>query len=120
MAITRTAFQPSAFQFTGFQEASTVSGSGWGWWEYFRARAAAIARRKRTEEERKHEEQDEVVADAAAVIAYARLGMLRPSVIARPVVTDLSALAARLSPPIDTELLEFRAFMEMLAELEEA
>lgn len=116
MAITRTAFQPSAFQFTGFQEAAGVGGSGWGWWEYFRARAAYVARKKREEEEKKREEPVEI----PALISYVALRALRPSIITHPIVTDLSALAARLSPPIDTELVEFRAFMEMLAEMEEA
>jgi hypothetical protein len=111
--ITRTAFQPSAFQFTGFQEATTAGG-GWGWWEYFRARAAHIARRKREEAEEQAAPQPE------PALAYVRLGALRPSIVAKPIVTDLSAMAARLSPPVDVELEEFRAFMELITQMEEA
>ena len=113
MTITRTAFQPSAFQFTGFQETQTTSGTGWGWWEYFRARAAHLARKKR------EEEQARAAEPLPEVPSYALLGQLRPSIVTRPIVTDLSALAAHISPPVDVELEEFRAFMQLIAQMEE-
>ena len=110
--ITITAFQIGSFQFTGFQEAQTVSGSG-GWLPYYLdmlRRARAKAKPKEIEREKEPELQYVALPQPFRFIA-------------KPIYTDLSALAARISPPIideQEELAEFRAFMETLVAMEEA
>ena len=110
--ITITAFQVGAFQFTAFQEAQTVSGSG-GWLPYYLdmlRRARAKAKPKEIEREKEPELQYVALPQPFRFIA-------------KPIYTDLSALAARISPPIideQAELAEFRAFMETLVAMEEA
>jgi len=102
-----TAFQVGAFQFSGFQEAGERTfGGAWGWYDYWRARQSYLAR----ERKRREEEAPE------PVMAYAP-ARVRLSIIARPIYTDLSGLAARIAPTPANDLEEFRAFMQMVAEL---
>lgn len=109
--ITHTAFQKSAFQNNAFQIATAVGSGGWLPYFYLRSREAARRRRER-EEERKE-----------PALAFTILPTtVRMRMAARPIVTDLSALALRISPPLindEAELAEFRAFLEMIANMED-
>jgi hypothetical protein len=103
-----TAFQIGGFQFTGFQEAQTVSGSGGRNWLRFLGQIKRKPKPKVIEE---------VVYEPIPLPQRVPLHF-----IAKPVVTDLSALAARISPPIldeNKELEDFRELMQMIAEMHE-
>lgn len=104
--ITITAFQIGGFQFTGFQEAQTVSGSGGRSWLRFLGRI-----------KRKPKVIEEVVYEPIPLPQLVPLHF-----ITRPVITDLSQLAARMTPQIldeSKELEDFRELMQMIAEMHE-
>lgn len=115
--ITITAFQPSAFQFTGFQIAETVSGSG-GWvpfWHSMLRRLMAQRKAAEAKRKKKQRQEEETVAETVTlrfVTAEARA----PEV-------DLAKRLRALQrvPVIDeaAELDDFRKMMEMIAKMED-
>ena len=117
--ITITAFQPSAFQFTGFQIAETVSGSG-GWIPFWHAMLRReMARRKLADAKRKKKQKQE--EDAVQEVETVALRFVTSAARAPEIDLAKRLRALQRVPVIDeaAELAEFRAMMEMVMKMED-
>lgn len=115
LMITKTAFQIGAFQFSAFQEAQTVVGSG-GWLPFWLLMRQYEQARKAKKKKKKEEPITEQVVEHVT-LRFAPVTMRKREIV------DLGySLRAIIEKPVideAKELAEFHEFMELIVKMDE-